>query len=91
MNLHAVGPVRVAQLEADVAIDDDVALDDAALGVEPQEHGAEALARSALNPDEHVVTDDPVLGVHHVDCGDVVALGDVGRVVAEPFRAVVVE
>ena len=91
MELDSVGAMRVAQLHAHVAIDDDVPLDDAVPGVEPEEDGAAPFPGPALNPDEHVVADDPVLGIHHIDTGDVVALGDIRLIVLEPLGAVVVE
>jgi len=91
MDLDPVGAVRVAQLHTHVAIDDHVALDEAIAGVEPEEDRTASFAGAALNPDEDVIADDPVLRVHHVDARDVIAVGDVVRVVAELLGPVVVE
>ena len=91
MVLDPVGAVGVAQLQPDVAIDNHIAFDDAVPRVEPEEDRPPPLTGPALDAHEDVVADHPVLGVHHVDARDVIALGDVRLVVVEPLGPVVVE
>src|SRR5208337_1199279 len=89
---HVGGLERVAQADAAVAVDHDVALDDAVAAVVPEEDRPAGAASAAPDSDEDIVGNRPPGRVHHVDPADVVATERprrVGWIVLVPLRAVV--
>lgn len=83
--------VRIAELQADVTVDNNIALDNAVPRIVPDENGAPPLERPALNANKNIVAYNPVGGVHHVNPRDVIAFCNIRRVVAKALRSVVIK
>ena len=67
------GLAGIAEGNATVAIDDEVALDDDVFGPDPNENGGAGATVSTFDIAKNIVAESPVLERHHVDARDVIA------------------